>query len=119
MQKTHEYYKKNASYYNEGIGYSEQEYHHGPWIFNTCAGAQYSYLIGDYDHYETTLTWLRNHSNAYGLMPEAIDGEDESRCFINPLTWACSEYVAAVFIQLMKKENVGDENGISLHGLKE
>lgn len=98
MRYTHRYYLNHATYFGEGIGYSEQEYHHGPWMFNTCAATQYCYIIGDEERYNKMMLWLNEHTNRYGLLPEAIAGEDEQKCYINPLTWACSEYVATAFI---------------------
>ncbi len=98
MKKTHQYLLKNAAYYENGIGYSEQEYHHGPWIFNTAACAEYAYLTGDLETYEKKYHWITEHSNRYGLMPEAISADDENYSFINPLIWPCAEFVSASFI---------------------
>ena len=98
MKGTNKMYLKYASFYGDGIGYSEQEYHHGPWIFNTAACAEYLAIIRDYEEYDKKINWLINHSNDYGLMPEAIDAADESKCYINPLTWATAEFVSAIFI---------------------
>lgn len=98
MRNTNRFYLKNASFYQDGIGYSEQEYHHGPWIFNTAACAEYAAITGDYKEYKKKLNWIIKHSNSYGLMPEAVDGNDERKCMINPLTWACAEFVSAIYI---------------------
>lgn len=98
MKATNKICLKYASFYEDGIGYSEQEYHHGPWIFNTAACAEYLAISGDITEYNKKMKWLINHSNGYGLMPEAIDAADEGRCYINPLTWATAEFVSAVFI---------------------
>ncbi|RSK28297.1 hypothetical protein EJF36_16300 [Bacillus sp. HMF5848] len=87
---------QNQSFYKYGIGYSEQEYHHGPWIFNTAANAQCQILLNNNENYLLMINWMVNHSNAYGLLPEAIDGNSEELCFINPLTWACAEFISAV-----------------------
>ncbi|WEM45528.1 hypothetical protein PTW35_20840 (plasmid) [Photobacterium sp. DA100] len=100
MEKTHAYLSKKASFHGNGIGYSEQEYHHGPWLFNTAACAQYCALTGKHSEYHDKYKWLMGHSNAYGLMPEAVDATDESICFINPLTWACAEFIAASFVEI-------------------
>ncbi len=89
---------KNQSFFEYGIGYSEQEYHHGPWIFNTAANAQCQALVGNNENYVSIVHWMIEHSNAYGLLPEAIDGNSEDICFINPLTWACAEFISAVSI---------------------
>jgi len=109
MIGTNKIYLKYASFYQDGIGYSEQEYHHGPWIFNTAACAEYCAISGDLKEYTNKVNWLIHHSNAYGLMPEAIDADDESKCYINPLTWACAEFVSALFSpnyeKGMNKEN--------------
>lgn len=98
MMKTHQYLLKNAAYFEDGIGYSEQEYHHGPWIFNTAACAEYAFLNDDLETYEKKHHWIIQHSNRYGLMPEAISADDENHSFINPLIWPCAEFVSASFI---------------------
>jgi len=98
MRKTHRMLLKNASFEKDGIGYSEQEYHHGPWTFNTAACAQYAYKIGDFKTALAKLRWLNEHANEYGLMPEAFSGDDPSQCYINPLVWACAEVVAALHV---------------------
>ncbi|MBF4691968.1 hypothetical protein [Fusibacter ferrireducens] len=98
MKQTHQYLLKNAAYHKDGIGYSEQEYHHGPWIFNTAACAEYAFLNQDFETYEKKYHWITQHSNRYGLMPEAISADDENQCFINPLIWPCAEFVSASFI---------------------
>lgn len=97
MQKTHQYFIKNASFFEDGIGYSEQEYHHGPWLFNTLACAEYAKVYGDHEHYVRKMDWAKEHCNAYGLLPEAVEADDETHCLINPLSWACAEFVAAYF----------------------
>lgn len=97
MQETHQYFLKNASFFEDGIGYSEQEYHHGPWLFNTLACAEYCKMNGDYEEYFKKMNWAREHANAYGLLPEAVDANEENNCFINPLTWACAEFVASYY----------------------
>lgn len=99
MKKTHQYFLKYASFFEDGIGYSEQEYHHGPWLFNTLACAEYCKLSGDNYEYEKKMRWVQKHSNAYGLLPEAIDADNEKICVINPLSWACAEFVAAYFLR--------------------
>lgn len=98
MRTTHARLLNNASFLEHGIGYSEQEYHHGPWIFNTAACAQYAFCIGDMDTYESKLSWLKDHSNAYGLMPEAISADNPNQCYINPLVWACAEVISALHV---------------------
>lgn len=100
MENTHEHLKKHATYFDYGMGYSEQEYHHGPWLFNTGAAAQYAWLNSDKDYYLKAMRWMDTHSNSYGLMVEAVDADNEDNCFINPLTWACAEYVASSFVVL-------------------
>ncbi|SCP97618.1 glycoside hydrolase family 15 protein [Anaerobium acetethylicum] len=97
MQDTHRYLLKNASFFEDGIGYSEQEYHHGPWLFNTLACAEYCKMYGEHDEYLKKMDWAEKHANAYGLLPEAVDANDENICFINPLTWACAEFVASYY----------------------
>jgi hypothetical protein len=96
---TYSHLLNNASFFEDGIGYTEQEYHHGPWCFNTAAFAQFAYLIGDDNQHYKKLAWLASHSNKYGLLPEAIDADDEANCFINPLVWACAEFLAALHIE--------------------
>lgn len=98
MRTTHKRLLSEASFFTDGIGYSEQAYHHGPWIFNTGACAEYAYLIGDIDTYDEKKKWMSDHGNGYGLMPEAINGDDEDSCYINPLIWACAEYVSTWYI---------------------
>lgn len=34
--------RQQAAFLGDGIGYGEQEYHHGPWTFNTAACAEYT-----------------------------------------------------------------------------
>lgn len=97
MKKTHRYFLKYASFFEDGIGYSEQEYHHGPWLFNTLACAEYCKRSGDEMEYEKKMKWAAAHSNAYGLFPEAVDADEENICAINPLSWACAQFVAAYF----------------------
>ncbi len=103
MRRTHEFLVKNAAFFEDGIGYSEQEYHHGPWLFNTGACAQYAYCIGDEITYLKKVNWMSNHGNDYGLMPEAISGDDEKLSYINPLIWACAEYVSTCHIKNQEK----------------
>ena len=97
MKSTHRYFFKYASFFEDGIGYSEQEYHHGPWLFNTLACAEYCKRRGDLEEYTKKMRWAVKHSNRYGLLPEAVDADQEEICFINPLSWACAEFVAAYF----------------------
>ena len=97
MQNTHIYLRQYASFFEDGIGYSEQEYHHGPWLFNTLACAEYCKKAENREEYIRKMKWVSEHSNAYGLLPEAVDANDEGVCVINPLSWACGEYVAACF----------------------
>ena len=103
MRTTHRNLLQHAAFFGDGIGYSEQEYHHGPWIFNTGACAQYAYLIGDLETYIRKLAWISDHGNAYGLMPEAVSGDDETQCYINPLIWACAEYVSTCHIKRIEE----------------
>lgn len=105
MQATHQYFLEFASFFEDGIGYSEQEYHHGPWLFNTLACAEYCKKCGEEKEYRKKMRWSSGHSNAYGLLPEAVDANDEKNCFINPLSWACAEFVASYF----SKEKFEDE----------
>ena len=103
MRKTHNYLLENAVFFSDGVGYSEQEYHHGPWIFNTGACAEYAYCIGDMGTYKRKLKWMSKHGNQYGLMPEAISGDNENVCYINPLIWACAEFVATCHIDKQRE----------------
>ena len=112
MKSTNDFFLRNASFFQDGIGYSEQEYHHGPWIFNTAACAEYAALTGNYVEYKKKINWIIKHSNAYGLLPEAIDGNDESKCMINPLTWACAEFVSAIFIINTEDGHITGKNPI-------
>ncbi len=98
MRKTHSLLLKNASFDGGGIGYSEQEYHHGPWTFNTAACAQYAFKTGDHETALAKLNWLKGHANLYGLMPEAFSADKPEQCYINPLVWACAEVVAALHV---------------------
>ncbi len=93
---------KSASFFKYGIGYSEQEYHHGPWLFNTCAGAEVAYLLNEEDQYHKIMDWVIDHRNEYGLLPEAIDATNESRAFINPLMWANAEFIVAAYIKVIQ-----------------
>lgn len=97
MQNTHIYLRQYASFFEDGIGYSEQEYHHGPWLFNTLACAEYCKRAENREDYIRKMKWASEHSNAYGLLPEAVDANDEGVCVINPLSWACGEFAAAYF----------------------
>lgn len=96
LRANNEYLLKHAAFYNDGIGYSQQSYHHGPWIFNTAACAQYNFLYGNLDEYDKKLEWIFKHLNAFGLAPEAISADDEEIALNNPLTWACAELVSAI-----------------------
>ena len=92
-----------ATYFDYGFGYSEQEYHDGPWVFNTSAAAQVSYLLDDQKTYKNIMYWLTNHQNGFLMNPEAIDAKNEEIPFINPLMWANSEYVCAAYINIIKE----------------
>jgi GH15 family glucan-1,4-alpha-glucosidase len=96
IKENNRYLLQNASLLGEGIGYSQQSYHHGPWIFNTAACAQYNFLNGNTEDYFKKLRWIIQHFNGYGLAPEAISLEDEKVSFNNPLSWACAEVVATI-----------------------
>jgi len=103
-------YKKNfytllsvGTYFGYGFGYSEQEYHDGPWLFNTAGAAEVAYLIGDVENYKHIMEWMIKHQNDYGLCPEAIDARFEHQSFINPLMWANAEFVFAAYGQIIKK----------------
>ncbi|MFZ5815042.1 MAG: hypothetical protein ACOY93_07025 [Bacillota bacterium] len=99
VRRNDAFLRRHATFFGDGIGYTEQSYHHGPWIFNTAACAQFQALAGNEAEYRAKLAWLIAHANQYGLMPEAIDAADESVCFVNPLVWGCAEAVAAVAIR--------------------
>ncbi|MBU1093226.1 MAG: hypothetical protein KKH01_02055 [Firmicutes bacterium] len=101
-----EHYIKNyqtllniSNYFNYGIGYSEQEYHNGPWIFNTAAAAEVAFLTNDMSNYHHLMLWMIAHRNHYGLLPEAIQATDENIPFINPLMWANAEFITAAYIK--------------------
>jgi len=98
MRDTNAYLLVSGSYDCDGIGYSEQEYHHGPWTFNTAACAEYAFLTGDQAIYLQKMNWLDAHCNAYGILPEAFSADDRAVCYINPLVWACGEVVSALHI---------------------
>ena len=91
-----------SSFFSYGIGYSEQEYHHGPWIFNTAAAAEVAFLIGDMGNYQHLMLWMIAHRNHYGLLPEAIQATHEQTPFINPLMWANAEFVTAAYSREIK-----------------
>lgn len=92
---------QKASYFDFGIGYSEQEYHDGPWIFNTAAAAQVSYLTENITQYNEIMKWMIHHQNGFLMNPEAIDAKNEGIPFINPLMWANSEFVCAAFSNII------------------
>ncbi|HCT63046.1 MAG TPA: hypothetical protein DIC19_03000 [Erysipelotrichaceae bacterium] len=94
---------KIARYFKNGIGYSEQEYHNGPWLFNTAGAAETAYLLGDFETYHALRKWMLHHRNAYGLLPEAIDARNEKNSFINPLMWANAEYVVVENVEIMAR----------------
>jgi hypothetical protein len=98
IERNNKFMLKHSVFFGHGIGYTEQEYHHGPWMFNTGACAQYQALTGNFEQYNAKVKWMIEHSNGYGLMPEAVDAQDENRSFINPLTWACAEFVSTISI---------------------
>lgn len=102
-EKNYKVLDRAASFFQDGIGYSEQEYHHGPWLFNTAASAQVARSLGDVEGYERKVKWMADHRNEYGLLPEAIDATDERRCFINPLMWASAECVCACYVDEIMK----------------
>ncbi|MDY0294986.1 MAG: hypothetical protein RBQ71_04175 [Acholeplasmataceae bacterium] len=91
-----------ATFFGYGFGYSEQEYHDGPWIFNTAAAAEVAYIINDHEAYDHIMNWLVDHQNGFGLNPEAIDAKNENIPFINPLMWANSEFVCAAYVNRIK-----------------
>lgn len=110
-----DYYRQNfktltdiATYFNYGYGYSEQQYHDGPWIFNTAFAAQNAFLMEDNTLYGEIMTWIDQHKNAYGLLPEAVDARNEYNSFINPLMWANAEYICAKYAYNIKKIRTGD-----------
>ena len=94
-------------YYNYGYGYSEQEYHDGPWIFNTAFAAQNAFILEDMERYRNIMDWLERHKNSYGMLPEAIDARNENNSFINPLMWANAEYICARYADVIKRLRVG------------
>lgn len=98
FKKNNSFLLQYATFFDNGIGYTEQEYHHGPWLFNTGACAQVQALLNNFNEYWAKVNWMIYHSNGYCLMPEAIDAEDEEHAFINPLTWACAEFVSTISI---------------------
>ncbi|GAB6107797.1 glycoside hydrolase family 15 protein [Fusibacter bizertensis] len=102
-RKSFRFLAQFGTYFGYGFGYSEQEYHNGPWIFNTAAAAQVAYLIHDKETYEAIMSWLKAHRNAYGLLPEAVDATDETNCFINPLIWANAEYICCHYMDVISK----------------
>lgn len=109
-----ENYRKNfyklstiATYFDYGYGYSEQEYHDGPWLFNTAFAGQTAYILGDMKAYKSIMDWMDRHKNDYALLPEAIDARDEGRSFINPLMWANAEYISAVYVDVINKLRKG------------
>lgn len=92
-----------GTYFGYGFGYSEQEYHDGPWIFNTAGAAEVAYLIGDVNNYQHIMKWMVDHQNDYGLCPEAIDARSNNHSFINPLMWANAEFVVAAYGPIIKQ----------------
>lgn len=92
-----------ARFFHEGIGYSEQEYHHGPWMFNTAAAGETAYLLNDIERYRKIRDWMLKHRNAYGLLPEAIDATNENHAFINPLMWANAEFICLDHMSIIAK----------------
>lgn len=113
MLHNNSYLLKNASFHGDGIGYSQQSYHHGAWIFNTAACAQFNYFVDNITEYVKKVEWLVNHTNNFGLMPEAVDAKYEHVCYINPLTWACAEMVSALaypyYKEVYAKQLSGDK----------
>lgn len=99
-----------ATYYDYGYGYSEQQYHDGPWLFNTAFAAQNAYILEMDDLYKKIIHWMTSHKNGYGLLPEAVDARDESKCMINPLMWANAEYVCAHCVDVIKRLRMGELN---------
>lgn len=97
-----------ATYYEYGYGYSEQQYHDGPWVFNTAFAAQNAYLFEDSKLYNKIMTWLEEHKNDYGLLPEAVDARNEENSYINPLMWANAEYICAKFVKIIKRLRIGE-----------
>lgn len=112
-----EKYKKNleflteyATYFGRGYGYSEQEYHNGPWVFNTAGATQTAYLLGKTELYNQIMKWMIDHQNDYGLLPEAVDARNEYNSFINPLMWANAEFVCCCYVDVLAKCR-GEFNG--------
>ncbi len=98
-----DFLSEHAIYFGRGYGYSEQEYHNGPWLFNTAGAAQTAYLLRNTELYNEIMTWMKNHRNAYGLLPEAVDARNEANSFINPLMWANAEFVCCCYIDVLGK----------------
>jgi hypothetical protein len=96
-----------STYYDYGYGYSEQEYHDGPWLFNTAFAAENAYLLDDFVLYNNIMNWIDEHKNKYGLLPEAISSRNESVSFINPLMWANAEYICAYYSYIIKELREG------------
>ena len=53
-------------------------------------------MIGDMEEYYKKLDWVLDNSNSYGLFPEAIDALEEDNAWVNPLIWACAEFVSMI-----------------------
>ncbi len=90
--------RRDARFLGAGVGYSEQEYHHGPWTFNTAACAEVQALVGNWREYERIVRWLTGHANQFGQMPESFSADHPDQCQVNPLVWGCAEAVAALAI---------------------
>lgn len=110
-----ECYRKNfetltdiATYFDYGYGYSEQQYHDGPWLFNTCYAAQNALLLDDTQLHDKIIEWIEKHRNDYGLLPEAVDARNENNSFINPLMWANAEYLCAKQAAIIKQLRGGE-----------
>lgn len=103
FQNNYETLLEKATYYTYGFGYSEQEYHDGPWLFNTAAAAQTAYLLNKDEDYSNIMRWMIKHQNGFMLLPEAIDSRCEKVCHINPLMWANAEFVVAAYANILKK----------------
>lgn len=115
-------YRKNfttllnhATYYDFGFGYSEQEYHDGPWLFNTATAAQTAYRFDMNETYESIMQWMLSHQNGFLMNPEAVDAKNPLIPFINPLMWANAEFVCAAYMNEIESLRRDEDDFLKNH----
>lgn len=100
LRSTNRYYHAETTQMDGGVKYFDAEgYGDDLFGFTTAAAAQYHAFEGDAETYFLHLNWLKDHANAYGLMPERVHFPEETRRGVaeaSPLSWCNGEFVMAI-----------------------